>query len=144
MSSILPFKHQRRRRKGGKTESTLTKRDKRANVQNQFHSFDANIFQFKVNVVIHSGSANLMRCHSPNACQHTCCNHLDTRLLLSEGEEDDGCEEDGGLQENRVSSRTERRFNQLADQAGVFAGARNCFGRIAVKDSLNAAGFLLV
>lgn len=117
---------------------------KQSNVHNRFHSFDVNIFQFKVNVVIRSSSANLMRCHEPNACQHTCYNYLDTRLLLSEGQEDDGCEEDGGLQEDRVSSRTERRLNQLADQASVFTRARNCFGRIAVEDSLNASGFLLV
>lgn len=113
-------------------------------MHNQFHSFDPHIFQFKVNALIHSSGANLMRCHQPNACQHTCYNYLDTRLLLSEGEADDGREEDGGLQEDRVSSRTERRLNQLADQASVFARARNCFGSIAVKDSLNAAGFLLV
>lgn len=106
---------------------------------NQLHSFDV-----KVNVVIPSSSANLMRRREPNACQHTWYNYLDTRLLLSEGEEDDGCGEDAGLREDRVSSRTERRLNQLADQASVFARAGNCFGRFAVRDSLNASGFLLV
>lgn len=35
-------------------------------------------------------------------------------------------------------------LNQIADQASMVTRARNCFARIAVKESLNVPGFLLV
>lgn len=40
--------------------------------------------------------------------------------------------------------RPKSQLNQIADQASMVTRARNCFGCIAVKESINVLGFLLV
>lgn len=43
-----------------------------------------------------------------------------------------------------VSSLTKSPLNQIAEQASTVTRARNCFGCIAVKESFNVSGFLLL
>lgn len=43
-----------------------------------------------------------------------------------------------------VSSVTESQLNQTAEQASMPTQARNCFGCIAMKESFNVPGFLLL